>query len=209
MKTPVTCLGLGWIAIVLLIVAIAIVGPLTSDSYRGIRTPLTMTPPVAIFPGPALTPYTTQAIFQTFERGYMVWRADYDCAYAIKTDGHAIIPAEVFTHEKADQTNYAYGYCLTETLVTDAPIVPAPAHLLVPTGVLGKLWRYYPDIRVGLGFATQPEQHYTATIPTNDSKNIAVMEGLPFYFAQMSLPNGHILGCGSRAATGGTCNDGL
>jgi hypothetical protein len=161
----------------------------------------------ATFPSSALTPYVTEAIYQPFEHGFMLWRADQNCVYAIRTDVSysphaAIIPVAIPT--PSDDTNYAYAYCLSLAPLTDRTVqaVP-PAGLSLPTGVLGKIWNYYDEIRAELGYATAPEQHYTATIPTN--AGAAFMDGSPFTIAQMTLPDGTIFACGSRAATVGTC----
>ena len=161
----------------------------------------------AAFPSSAVTPYVTEAIYQPFERGFMLWRADQNCAYAILTDTPssvhlAIIPLAI--PASPDSKIHAYGYCLSVTPLTDRAVqVAPPSDLLAPTGVLGIVWRYYDEIRAGLGYATQPEQRYTATVPTNDGA--AVMDGSPFTMAQITLPDGTIFACGSRAATTGTC----
>jgi len=165
------------------------------------------TPIWATFPNSAITPYVTEAIYQPFEHGFMLWRADYNCVYAIVTDmqyepPRAIIPLAI-PSDTASMI-HAYGYCLSVAPLTDRSLQTAPpAGLRVPTGVLGKIWRYYDEVRARLGYATAPEKHYTATIPTNNGA--AVMDGLPFTWAQLTLPDGTIFACGSRAATAGMC----
>ena len=160
------------------------------------------TPVWATFPESAVTPYVTEAIYQSFEQGFMLWRADYNCVYAISThsDPHrAIIPESI-----PGEMIHSYGYCLAVTPLPDRIIeLQTPDGLRIPSGVLGLVWRYYDEVRTVLGNATAPEQHYTATVPTNEGA--AVMDGSPFTMAQITLPDGTVLACGSRAATAGTC----
>ncbi len=170
--------------------------------------PPTSTPIWATFPQSAATPYTTQAIYQPFQHGFMLWREDENCVYAIQngTDGgspFAVIPAAI--PAEPDSMIHSYGYCLSVAPLTDTHVeATPPSGLIMPSGVLGKVWSYYPEIQTALGYATQPEQDYTATIPTNEGA--AVMDGTPFTINQITLPDGSILACGSRAATAGTCS---
>jgi len=167
----------------------------------------TATPIWASFPSSAVTPYVTEAIYQPFQRGFMLWRADQNCVYAIATSiaaepRHAIIPSGL--PASPDSMIHSYGYCLSVAPLTHIPPnLNPPTGYFEPTGVLGKVWHYYLEVSTELGFATAPEQHYTATVPTNDGA--AVMDGSPFTIAQMTLPDGTIFACGSRAATAGTC----
>ena len=162
------------------------------------------TPVWATFPQSAVTPYVAEAIYQPFQRGFMLWRSDYNCVYAIIADvpdspHFALIPKSI-----PGEMIHSYGYCLAVTPLTDRAIeLQTTDSLLMPTGVLGLVWRYYDEIRAGLGNATAPEQRYTATVPTNDGA--AIMDGSPFTMAQLTLPDGIVLACGSRAATAGTC----
>ena len=145
-----------------------------------------------LFPEGAATLYTTAAAFQSFERGFMVWRQDKNCVYVIQGD-QAVLPVS------------RYGYCLAVAPLTDqeATYMP-PSGLSQPEGVLGQVWRYYPQVQAQLGFALQAEQNYIATIPTDPGPTIG-MDGSPYYRNQMTLPDGQVLACGSRSATQGSC----
>jgi len=164
----------------------------------------TATPDWAVFPPMPTTTYTVEALYQPFEHGFMVWRGDENCAYALVSvedrgiNSDAIIPAEM-------PGAYPYGYCLSVAPLTVGDVISTPpAGLILPTGVLGMVWAYYEEVEMRLGYATQPETRYLATIPAvNDSP---VMYGSPFTIPQMTLPNGHILACGSRGATAGACD---
>lgn len=166
----------------------------------------TATPTWAVFPKMPITPYTVEALYQPFEHGFMIWRSDENCAYALVStedrganSADAIIPAEMPSTDPP-----GYGYCLSVAPLTGRDVISTPpTGLMLPAGVLRVVWAYYEEIRMQLGYATQPETRYTATIPAvNDSHGI----GGPYTIPQMTLPNGHILACGSRGATAGTCD---
>src|SRR5205807_100068 len=107
--------------------------------------------------------------YQSFEHGFMLWRSD--------------------------QETYGYGHCLKVVLLTEQTLaIMLLGGSLLPVGTLGKVWNYYDEIRINLGFANQPEQRYMATIPTNDEKS--EMDGSPFYVKQITLPDDRILWCG-------------
>ena len=165
------------------------------------------TPVWATFPQSAVTPYLTEAIYQSFEHGFMLWRSDQNCVYALITDDPYSPPRAIIPQIIPADSNpmiHSYGYCLAVAPLTDRTIeAEPPAGLIVPSGVLGLVWRAYDEIRAGLGYATAPEQRYSATVPTNEGA--AVLDGSPFTIAQITLPDGTILACGSRAATAGTC----
>ena len=202
MRSLANCLSLILVSGLLLCAALLRTQPVDQFPAQPTDTPIW-----ASFPGSAATPYVTQAIYQPFEYGFMVWRSDENCVYTIQNsiDGgprFAVIPKTI--PAGSNPMIYSYGYCLAVAPLIDKPLeVTPPAGLIEPTGVLGKVWRYYDELRTSLGYATQPEEDYAATIPTN--AGAAVMDGLPFTMAQMTLPDGTILACGSRAATAGTC----
>ncbi len=156
----------------------------------------------AIFPN-AASGGSTSAIYQRFEHGFMVWRSDVNCAYAIMDSGiRPVIPREL--PDSPNGTSRSYRYCLMVAPLADRPLtLTPPSGLLVPVGPLGKVWGYYEEVRNALGYATQPEQDYDGRIAVPVDEPV-VMGGV-FYMAQLQLPNGQILACGSRAASAGTC----
>lgn len=131
----------------------------------------------------------------------MVWRSDKNCAYALATDEgqetDVIIPEGLGP----------YKYCLdvvssiesSDENVASAP----PPGLIAPTKALGEVWRYYREVQGQLGYATQPETCYHATIPP--PKDTLPVNGLLNTMPEISLPDGRMLFCGARGATAGTC----
>lgn len=145
-----------------------------------------------IFPGYNPPSETTTAIFQTFERGFMVWRSDYNCVYAIQDINIAMIP-------KGNE----YDYCLTLAPLTDETLTRTPPPgFLRPTGPLGKVWNYYAIIADDLGYATGPEIQYTAATVT---QNQDYLDSISIVF-QMTLPDGKALVCGMVHVTSHRCN---
>ena len=158
---------------------------------------ITASPDWGQFPEGPATAYVTKAIFQSFERGFMLWRQDKNCAYAVETaNEQAVLPFPV----------HRYGYCLSVAPLPDktVPITP-PSGFSQPIGALGKVWRYYVELQAHLGFAVQLEQPYTATIPVDTGIKFT-MDGSPFNRDQITLPDGHVLSCGTRSATQGSCH---
>ncbi len=130
----------------------------------------------------------------------MVWRSDANCVYALAVrdylEGafHAVIPSVL----------PPYSYCLAvDPLTAESETGVPPAGHLLPTGVLGRVWSFYPEVRTELGYALQPESSYLSTIPV--VSDLPVQDGMAFAIPQMSLPDGHILACGARGATAGMC----
>ncbi len=186
--------------ICLVIVGIVAIGVVNSNNLPRTTPSTTPSPDWGQFPEAPATAYTTDAIFQLFERGFMIWRQDKNCVYSVETaTERAVLP---FT----DYPNSSYGYCLSVAPLEELAVhITPPSGLRLPTGVLGKVWSYYAEIQTGLGFAIQVEQPYTATILV-DTGIKYTMDGSPFYRDQIILPDGHTLACGTRAATAGTCN---
>jgi hypothetical protein len=157
----------------------------------------------AIFP--MINDSATDANYQPFEHGFMLWRSDLNCVYPIVAGDRTVpfIPNEIY--KLSPPNTLSYVYCLTVAPLSDRSAnVSPPSGLIEPTGVLGKVWRYYSDLRTTLGYATAAAQSYHAVIPKTSHE--AVIDGLPFDIPQLSLPNGKMLVCGSRAASVGTCD---
>jgi murein DD-endopeptidase MepM/ murein hydrolase activator NlpD len=129
----------------------------------GIIAPLPPTvPPLP----PPNAGYQLRVNVQTFERGFMLWRADNSgiTAYFGTTNGTLRdFPASV------------YGR-LPDNPIPDLP----PFGFVRPFFGFGKVWGNYADVRVALGWATSGEQGYVATI-TRYSRSL-------FDF---TLPNGN------------------
>jgi LysM repeat protein len=91
---------------------------------------------------------SVNAASQTFQTGWMVWRADTREIYALFSNGTYLRVMDTYNGE---------------TLPTETP--PA-AGLLQPTNGFGKAWLNTPAIRQGLGWATAAEGAYTTSVET-------------------------------------------
>lgn len=155
----------------------------------------------AVFPFNNGADYAANAIYQPFEHGFMLWRSDYNCAYAVLDNHSAVIPLAMPDDPK---TVRGYRYCLSLAPLTDRSIsANPPAGSVEPTGTIGKVWHYYAEVRDKLGYATAAEQSYPATVPNSSQQSAE--SGLVSYTPQITLPDGQVLACGSRSATSGTC----
>lgn len=129
-------------------------------------------PPVTC---PSDTPTTTNAAFEPFERGFMLWLEDSDIIY-------------VFFESPNHPVTMFYGplYLVTPAApVTDEP----PDGFYAPTSGFGHIWRGEvpgsENVRDWLGWATEPEYSFTAT-----HQQVNYEYNTLFY---LSLPNGRIL----------------
>jgi hypothetical protein len=149
-------------------------------------------------PSPTPTAQPVNAIYQRFEHGFMLWRADQNCVYSYHDDaesrGNIIIPSEL---------DNPYAYCLTVATLPHE-IVPgsAPVGLQAPHGVLAQVWSYYAEVRETLGFAIAPESPYLAGIPFFACSDYFTCTYAP---PLLTLPDGRVLSCGMRAASSGEC----
>ncbi|NDJ74945.1 MAG: hypothetical protein GYB65_01690 [Chloroflexi bacterium] len=149
------------------------------DAYRTITVNVHC--PATFFFGagdgcPAAGPSQTQASFQPFEGGYMVWRGDTN---------------EIFVHY-ADGTA---GYYLQETFsgLPEAQVDEMPPlDRMVPVTGFGRVWANAPGVRDKLGWAVEPEAGYSVTIQGVATARVPVPEFL-FYF---TLPDGSVVGTG-------------
>jgi hypothetical protein len=96
-----------------------------------------------------VTQQTVQAAFQSFERGFMVWRGDLKKIYVLLNDG---------TWSDYDDT-----FVAGETLPD--PGTP-PTGLLAPQSGFGKVWSQHNGA-TSLGWATAAEQAYSAVWETH------------------------------------------
>jgi hypothetical protein len=101
---------------------------------------------------PAGAPIETNAAFQPFEHGWMLWLQEDDTIYTF--------------YEEPDPTFASYP---EYTLPGDDAPVPSdeydpPEGLFVPISGFGRLWREYSWVRQKLGWALAPEEGFTTTI---------------------------------------------
>lgn len=93
----------------------------------------------------------TQATYQKYERGYMIWRAD---------TGAVLV---FFGEQSGRVQSFAedvYG------VLPDNPIAYVPPGRVRSINGFGKVWGNTPFVRDGLGYALGPEDAYTLTIQT-------------------------------------------
>ena len=113
--------------------------------------------PVSAFP--------VQAAYQTYDNGFMIWRADTEDIYVFYNNG------AVETYPEALYAAYS------DSLES----VPTPPGKIRPVSGFGRVWWGY-SLLTSLGWATTPEQGYTMTIET-------LFDG----FTSFALPTGRSL----------------
>jgi hypothetical protein len=91
----------------------------------------------------------TQAAYQKYERGFMIWRAD---------TGQVIVfwgeqTGQISTYEQNE-----YG------VLPDNPIAYVPPDRVRSVNAFGKVWGNYQSVRDGIGYALGPEEAYTLTV---------------------------------------------
>lgn len=91
---------------------------------------------------------TVDMVYQGFERGEMLWRADTGTIYAFFQD-----TGQLTTYEAA-----VYG-----RLPIDR-VSPPPSGLIRPDNGFGRVWSNIPEVRNGLGWADTNEFGYTASL---------------------------------------------
>ncbi len=135
------------------------------DPVAGTWSALTSTATMTATGQPLLS---TGATFRTFERGFMVWRADTGEIRVYVGDG-----------ARGQLTVYANSAYATLPLVGG---FTAPPGLSVPTNGFGRIWRNDPGVRTAIGYATGGEAGYTMSLIGS------VIDPVGF-----SLPDGRVL----------------
>ena len=131
-------------------------------------TDMTMSPPIS-----------TNAAYEPFERGFMIWRQDNQTIYVLLNSGN-FVP-------------YSYDSYIGLPNPTDV----APSTRYTPINGFGKVWGGLPyfgsSVRDTIGWATAPEQGYTATI----SGYVVASAAKPDSHIMITLPNGRTVDMGS------------
>ncbi len=94
---------------------------------------------------PLALPKQTQAAFEPFQSGFMLWRADIDVIYVLHNNG----------------TYSWWDKAAVQGSPAPAPETP-PSGLFQPISGFGRVWAR-PEVRAAIGWATAPEGGYTAT----------------------------------------------
>lgn len=100
---------------------------------------------------------TTQAAFQQYYQGFMIWRADTGAIYVFGL-GMGSYP----------QSSYAG---LPDN---DCAGSPPPAGFVCPINGFGRVWANNTDTRQYMGWATAPEQSYQATIVMEGGNPVSI-----------------------------------
>ena len=142
---------------------------------------------------PAKAGFITTIVEQPFEHGTMIWIEETGRIFAlIENDSRAVWFANDSYNPQTDP-------------ISDDNLIP-PNGLFQPQFGLGKVWREMPSLRDGLGWATAPEQSFTAPYQGHfsgerlSSKSISVFGGLdgflwridggygPFHWTKTDIP---------------------
>lgn len=101
-------------------------------------------------------PVETWAVYQDYDNGMMIWRADTGMITVFFDDGSL---------RHYPLTYYAY--------LADVPAdIDVPEGKIRPTNGFGRVWAYLDDVRERLGWAVDTETGYNLTITTLDSGEI-------------------------------------
>ena len=115
---------------------------------------------------PPAAAMTTEAAYQPFEGGFMIWR-----------------PGVIWVFFNQGYGNvFADGFAGQEQPTTEVP----PAGFYIPERGFGKVWHEFPWIRADLGWATAPESGYDAELQL-----LNIYPTATGYF--ISLPNGVLI----------------
>ncbi len=161
----------------------------TADRTESVEAQVEVHCPYTFFFGqadgcPASEAFQTQAVYQAFEGGAMVYRADTGEIYILYDDG---------------QNGGASAYFLVSSFPTppDAgtaePEEAPPLERYRPAGGIGQIWANAPGVADRLGWALTPEQPYTVTF----QQVATTREPAPQYLFYLTLPNGRVIGNGA------------
>lgn len=138
-------------------------------------------------------------IYQQFERGFMLWDVEKNCVYSfidIEPERGIIIPDSLESTNGSDN-RYAYCLYLPQKHVQDV-IMTTTDTLKMPTGNMGMIWRAYPEIREGIGLATNDAKAFVAIFPRDKHPGFSCC-----YVG--ALPDGRVMRCGFYARSSGRC----
>jgi hypothetical protein len=136
--------------------------------------------PTPIPPTPAPSVTTTQASYQVYEGGFMIWEANTGNVVVFYNDStYRVFPARDYVN------------------LPDNPVLDAtPFGRVRPLFALGKVWGNFSDVRFALGWAIAPEQGWITTFRTN---SVAGITSTCF-----ALPDGRQVSYGIYGIGGGT-----
>lgn len=129
---------------------------------------------------PLNPPNASQGVYQTFQRGYMIWVGSQDAVYVIFSDG--VQPGWLVLRDYFDESRPEMAY------LNDPPIEEGVG-LWQPRRGFGLIWRDNANVRDRLGAATMPwEQPYSVQIQTSRDGSIFLSQPTNVVFSL--LPDG-------------------
>jgi hypothetical protein len=149
------------------------------SSSTGFPNPETTLSPIASSAMTMTVPTSTNAAYEPFERGFMIWRQDNQTIYVL-LNGGSFVP-----------------YLSDSYVNLPNPTDTAPAGRYTPINGFGKTWNglsYFGSlVRDKIGWATATEQGYTAQVSGYNIESAAK----PDSHIIISLPNGRTVDMGS------------
>jgi hypothetical protein len=139
-----------------------------------IPTPVPPTP----IPGPAVT--QTQASYQPFDGGFMVWESHTGNVVAFYNNGGSL---------NASYTVYTAPQYVN---LPDNPVTtPTPFGRVRPAFGIGKVWGNFLEVRNNLGWALTPEQGFLATFISSSNSTqsqtcFTLPDGRPITFIRLN-----------------------
>lgn len=138
--------------------------------------------------------------YQPFERGFMVWDVIRLCAYAYQyAEGGKIITPDSLEKEYTSGNSYTYCLPVPENPKSEGGLIVLEG-LQVPQDGFGDIWNSYPEVREGIGFATDDPVRYTGFVPHEGSAISVVCCNVA------ALPDGRVLYCGMYGHSAGYCH---
>jgi hypothetical protein len=124
--------------------------------------PATPTPFPTVVSSTQPATINTQAAYQPFERGFMIWLGSSGQVYVFLQQDSRVLTYEQWAYE-----------ALPDNPVTDAP----PSGYVSPINGFGRVWGNYNDVRA-IGWAIASEQGYTANFSlSNDGIIVSLPDG--------------------------------
>lgn len=137
----------------------------TWSIYGGtIPVPIPVTP-VPPTPQPSDYNRDTQASFQPFENGFMIWRVD---------------TSEIAVYFGLSGGNVSIFSAVSYSTLPDNPFYNPPAGRIRPIWGIGRVWGNNEWVRSQLGWATGPEQYFTAQfrlVPNSTNYTFTIPDG--------------------------------
>jgi len=158
--TSVTRTGNGYFNFILPDGRIVYVNPNRTWTTSGSPVPYPTAVPPSPTPGPSST--TTNASYQPFDGGFMIWEG---------RTGNVVV---FYNNGSALNATYTVYPASTYSRLPDNPVLdPVPDGRVRPAFGIGKVWGNYFEVRSNLGWALTPEQGFTTTFISHSTSTQA------------------------------------